>query len=124
MAKPAAQILLERYWEEVNNQGKVDLLPGLCADPITRHDPGQDTTLSHQEQIDRIKVGLEMGIKIDRVVTHADDEWVTSVWNMRSEAAVEGMTMCGIEVFKVEDGLLTHAWNTRYAEGHWLPFAG
>jgi hypothetical protein len=118
--KPAAQVLLERYWEEVNNEGDLELLRELCADPITRHDPDGDTTLSHQEQIDRLKIGLEMGIKIDRVVTHANDDWVTSVWNMHSEAGVDGMTMCGIEVFKVEDGLLAHAWNTPYAEGHWL----
>ena len=122
MTKPAAQILLERYWEECSNQGNLELVRELCADPITRHDPGGDSTLSHQEQIDRLRVGMDLGIRIDRVITHADEEWVTSVWNMESEKGAESMTMCGIEVFKVSDGVLTHAWNTPYAEGHWLPF--
>jgi hypothetical protein len=124
MDKPDAQVLLERYWEEVSNEGNLELLRELCADPITRHDPGGDTTLSHQEQIDRLQIGIDMGIQIDRVITHANDEWVTSVWNMYSEKGVDGMTMCGIEVFKVENGVLTHAWNTPYAEGHWLDFEG
>jgi hypothetical protein len=124
MTKPAAQTLLERYWEECSNQGNVELVRELCADPITRHDPGGESTLSHQEQIDRLRIGMELGIRIDRVITHANDEWVTSVWNMESETGTEGMTMCGIEVFKVEDGVLAHAWNTPYAEGHWLPFDG
>ncbi|MDW3217530.1 MAG: nuclear transport factor 2 family protein [Acidimicrobiales bacterium] len=122
--KPAAQILLERYWEDCSNQGNVELVRELCADPIIRHDPGGETELSHQDQIDRLKLGKEMGIRIDRVITHANDEWVTSVWNMESEKGVDGMTMCGIEVFKVEDGVLAHCWNTPYAEGHWSPHPG
>ena len=123
MTKPAALILLERYWEECSNQGNLELVRELCADPIIRHDPGgKETPLSHQDQIDRLKIGMDMGIKIDRVVTHANDEWVTSVWNMYSEAGVDGMEMCGIEVFRVVDGVLADAWNTPYAEGHWSPF--
>ena len=124
MSIPAAQILLERYWEECSNQGNVELVRELCADPIIRHDPGSETELSHQDQIDRLRLGNEMGIKIDRVITHANDEWVTSVWNMHSEHGVEGMTLCGIEVFRVEDSVLTHAWNTPYAEGQWNDFTG
>jgi len=124
MTKPAAQILLERYWEECSNQGNVELVRELCADPIIRHDPGSETQLSHQDQIDRLKLGMEMGIKIERVITHADDEWATSVWNMDSETGVEGMKMCGIEVFKVENGVLAHCWNTPYAEGHWNSYEG
>jgi hypothetical protein len=124
MTKPAAQILLERYWEECSNQGNVELVRELCADPIIRHDPGKETPLSHQEQIDRLKLGMQMGVQIERVITHANEEWVTSVWNMHSETGAEGMTLCGIEVFKVENGVLTHAWNTPYADGHWNEFEG
>ena len=46
MPKPAAQVLLERYWEEVNNLGKLELIRELCSDPITRHDPGGVTVLN------------------------------------------------------------------------------
>jgi len=120
MSKRAAQILLERYWEEVNNQGRLELVRELCADPIVRHDPkGQTTKLSHDEQIARIRFGLdEMGVHIDRVITHADDTFVTSVWNMQFTKK-GGTEMCGIEVFKVENGRLAHCWNTPYAEGQW-----
>jgi hypothetical protein len=34
------------------------------------------------------------------------------------------MELSGIEVFKVENGVLAHAWNTPYAQGHWSPFEG
>lgn len=118
--KPGAQILLERYWEEVNNQAQVERVRELCADPITRHDPdGKITLLSHDEQIARIRFGLdEMGVVIERVVTHANEEYVTSVWNLVMTKK-DGQKMCGIEVFQVVDGRLAHCWNTPYAEGHW-----
>ncbi len=124
MTKPAAQVLLERYWEECSNQGKVELVREFCADPIIRHDPNGETELSHDAQIERLQVGVEMGIKLDRVITHANDEWATSVWNMHSESGDENLTMCGIEVFKVENGVLAHCWNTPYAPGQWAAHEG
>ena len=119
MSKPHAQVVLERYWDEVNNQGKLELIRELCADPIVRHDPGKRTELTHDEQIARVKFGLdEMGVHITRVVTHASEDMVTSVWNMTSTRNPD-MKLCGIEVFKLEDGRLAHCWNTPYAEGEW-----
>ena len=74
MPKPAAQVLLERYWEEVNNQGNLELIRELCSDPITRHDPGGVTVLSHDEQIERVRDDIEQpGVQISRVITHADE---------------------------------------------------
>ena len=120
MGKPEAQVLLERYWDEVNNQGKLELIREVCADPIIRHDPeGQTTKLSHDEQIERVRGGLEqMGVVIERVITHADDTYVTSVWNMVATKA-NNLEMCGIEVFKVENGRLAECWNTPYGKGSW-----
>lgn len=61
MGKPAAQVLLERYWDEVNNEGKLELIRELCANPIVRHDPdGKLTELSHEEQIERVRGGIEV----------------------------------------------------------------
>jgi len=120
MGKPAAQVLLERYWDEVNNEGKLEHIRELCADPIVRHDPdGKVTKLSHDEQIERVRGGIEqMGVVIERVITHADETWVTSVWNMTATKH-DDLAMCGIEVFQVENGRLSHCWNTPYGQGHW-----
>jgi hypothetical protein len=120
MTKPIAQLLLERYWDEVNNEGRVELIREICADPIVRHDPkGETTKRSHDEQIARVRFGLdEMGVHIERVITHATDEWVTSVWNMKMTKK-DDLAMCGIEVFQVEDGRLAHCWNAPYGEGNW-----
>ena len=45
--KSRAQIVMERYWEEVNNQGQVELIRELCADP--RENPS-DLTLRPRER--------------------------------------------------------------------------
>ena len=84
--KSQAQILLERYWEEASNQGNYELVRELCANPIIRHDvDGGVTRLSHDEQIARVKMGVEdFGVHIDRVITHADDTYVTSIWETKS----------------------------------------
>ena len=121
--KPRAQVVMERYWEEVNNQGKLELIRELCADPITRHDPENVTTLTHDEQIARVRFGMEeMNVKISNVLVHADDRTVTGIWNMTMVADGKDMKMCGIEVFQLDDdGRLAHCWNTPYTEGHWGP---
>ncbi len=120
--KPRAQVVMERYWEEVNNQGKLELIRELCANPITRHDPGEKTTeLTHDEQIARVEFGIEkMGVKITNVIVHADDTTVTGVWNMTMKVEGKDVAMCGIEVFQLDaDGRLADCWNAPYGEGHW-----
>jgi hypothetical protein len=120
VSKSKAQILLERYWEEASNQGDYELIREICADPIIRHDPeGKTTKLSHEEQIARVKMVREdFGGHIERIITHSDDTYVTSVWEITSDKD-EAVNLCGIEVFKVEDGKLAHCWNTPYGNGKW-----
>ena len=66
MSKPQAQTLLERYWDECNNRAQFESIREVCADPITRHDPGKTQTLSHDEQIARVRFGVEeMGVWIE-----------------------------------------------------------
>ena len=75
MSKPRAQVVMERYWEEVNNQGKLELIRELCADPITRHDPEKVTQLSHDEQITRVQFGIEK-MNVESVSLSADGKSV------------------------------------------------
>lgn len=120
MTTPHAQILLERYWEEASNEGNYELVREICADPMVRHDPeGQTTELSHDDQIARLKMVREdLGIHITRVLTLCDGPYVTSVWEITSTTD-ENLKLCGIEVFKVENGRLAHCWNTPYGNGSW-----
>lgn len=110
--------LIHIYWDQVYNEMQVELVREVCADPIIRHDPHYITPLSHDEQIERILRNKPMAPLFTHRVLHADDEYVTSVWNMVSRDG-KNMQLCGIEVFRAKDGRFTDCWNSTYMKGLW-----
>ena len=110
--------LIEIYWDEVYNNGRTDLIREVCADPIIRHDPESVTPLSHDEQIERVERSLRIKPYFTHRVLHADERFVTSVWNMDSMEG-KGVKLCGIEVFEAENGRFTRCWNSTYKKGFW-----
>ncbi len=110
--------LIEIYWDEVYNNCRTDLIREVCADPIIRHDAGSITPLSHDEQIERVERSLRIKPYFTHRVLHADDRFVTSVWNMDSMDG-KGVKLCGIEVFEAENGHFTRCWNSTYMKGFW-----
>ncbi len=110
--------LIEIYWDEVYNNCRTELIREVCADPIIRHDAGSITPLSHDEQIERVERSLRIKPYFTHRVLHADDRFVTSVWNMDSMDG-KGVKLCGIEVFEAHDGRFTRCWNSTYMKGFW-----
>jgi len=118
MAVRTPRELIEIYWDEVYNNCRTDLIREVCADPIIRHDPESVTPLSHDEQIERVERSLRIKPYFTHRVLHADDRFVTSVWNMDSMDG-KGVKLCGIEVFEAENGRFTRCWNSTYMKGFW-----
>jgi len=110
--------LIEIYWDRVYNEMEVELIREVCADPIVRHDPLSVTPLSHEEQIERVLRTKPMRPFFTHHVLHADDHYVTSVWNMVSRDG-RNIELCGIEVFRAEGGRFTDCWNSTYMKGRW-----
>lgn len=110
--------LIQIYWDRVYNDLEAELIREICADPIVRHDAGSTTTLSHDEQIERVLRNAPMRPFFTHHVLHADERFVTSVWNMVSRDS-RNLELCGIEVFRAENGRLTDCWNSSYMKGHW-----
>jgi hypothetical protein len=110
--------LIQIYWDRVYNAMEVELVREVCADPILRHDPDSVTPLSHDEQIARILRNTPMRPYFTHQVLHADDTFVTSVWNMVSRDGKD-LKLCGIEVFRAENGRFTDCWNSTYMKGLW-----
>jgi Phosphotransferase enzyme family len=110
--------LIEIYWDEVYNNCRTDLIREVCADPIIRHDAESVTPLSHDEQIERVERSLRIKPYFTHRVLHADDRFVTSVWNMDSRNG-SGVKLCGIEVFEAHEGRFTRCWNSTYMKGFW-----
>lgn len=105
------------YWDRVYNELEVELIREICADPMVRHDAESVTSLSHDEQIERVLRNRKMRPYFTHHVLHADDRFVTSVWNMVSRDG-KNLELCGIEVFRAENGRLTDCWNSTYMKGH------
>jgi aminoglycoside phosphotransferase (APT) family kinase protein len=118
MAVRTPRELIEIYWDRVYNNMEVDLVREVCADPILRHDPAYVTPLTHDEQIARIRRIAPMRPLFTHQVLHADDTYVTSVWNMISRDGKD-YALCGIEVFRAENGRFTDCWNSTYMKGFW-----
>jgi aminoglycoside/choline kinase family phosphotransferase len=110
--------LIQIYWERVYNDMEVELVREICADPIVRHDPQSITSLSHDEQIERILRTRPLRPYFTHQVLHADASYVTSVWNMKSRDG-RNAELCGIEVFRAENGRFTDCWNSSYMKGRW-----
>jgi hypothetical protein len=112
--------LIELYWNEVWNKGRVELIPEICADPMIRHDVGRVTRMSHADQIARVRDGHDM---MKPAFTHevlvSDAEVASSVWNMTGHMHGEPIAICGIETFRVIDGRLAECWNSPYGKGLW-----
>ena len=51
----SAREIVRIYNEVLWNEMRTDLVAKICANPMVWHDPNKSTTLSHQEQIDRIE---------------------------------------------------------------------
>ena len=119
MAVRTPQELIELYWDEIWNKGKVELIREICADPMVRHEPGKIVRLSHDEQIARVKKTVD---SIHPQFTHevlvADGRHVSSAWNMRAQSEKVPF-MCGIETFRAENGRLTDCWNPPYGYALW-----
>lgn len=109
---------VRRYLDEIYHEGRVEVVREICADPLVRHDPGGTTTLSHQQQIDRISADLPRWQPwFTHEVLAGDDRHAVLIWNATGRTAER--TLSGIEVFQVIDGRITDVWNTPYSTEPW-----
>jgi len=131
--------LVSLYIEQVWNEGDMSAVRDFCADPYHRHDSGRLTTMSHDEQVDRVTEGRAIAtapdgtsLHFDSIILTGDDEYVTWAFNMTAplETALAAMDfpmektsttveMSGIEVFRVVDGRIAEVWNAPVGGGLW-----
>ncbi len=113
-----AVAVVRRYIVELYNDGNVDLVDEICGDPMARHSSDGVTRLSRTEQSDRIRKDLAAhDPKFTIVSLFGDDTHACLTWN--AERLSTGETLCGIEIFEVNDGVITDVWNSNYFKGTW-----
>ena len=112
-AREVVNLYVHTLWDDF----RPELVLDLCANPMIRHYCGERVELTHEEQISRIESVAEARYQFEDVVLHDDGTFVTHIWNATGD---EGRTKwSGIEVFKVENGLITEVWNGPYGEEPW-----
>ena len=115
--------VIER-WTEVWNEGRLEWIPDLVADPCLRHHPGSAEKFTVVDNVERVRPGRKRfpGVAFENVVLTADGEYVTSVYTMRwngADPAGAVVEAAGIEVFRVVDGRITETWNVEPGAGPW-----
>jgi predicted SnoaL-like aldol condensation-catalyzing enzyme len=109
--------IVHRYFEEIWNAGKVELIRTICTNPVLRHHPGRLVKLSHDQQIERIsKYRAENEPRFVAQIRICEGPYVTTVWNGYHNG---GRTTSAIEVFKVESGRISEVWNNTSEPGLW-----
>ena len=134
-----AQETVLAYFDRVYNQGDVDAIAEFCADPCIRHASGSATEMSIAQQIERSTHTVAEGIGPDgtrmsfaTALITGDDTNVCMLWNMTApqdcpfaerdlpfETVDDKIHMCGAEIFRLVDGLITEVWNPPAMAGHW-----
>ena len=115
---PSPVDIVDTYLRRVWNAGELDLLDQVCADTVIRHEAGKVDRMDRARQRKRI-AGLiaTRAPQFTDVVLHGDDRFVTSVWNLVGDGGA--WQLCGIEVFRIEDGRIAEVWNSAHLEGAW-----
>lgn len=110
--------VVQRYLFDLYNAQDLSVVDEICGDPMIRHNAGSTVALTRAEQAERIRKDLAAhNPKFSVVTLVGDDTHASLTWN--AERLTNGEKLCGIEIFKVTDGLITDVWNSNYFEGEW-----
>jgi SnoaL-like polyketide cyclase len=112
--------VLRRYQVEIWNQGEVEKLAEIVANPYRRHYPGKIEILTNAQLAERVRFyrrGLT-DVVFHSILEVADGPYVTTAWETLGTTR-KGQRLCtsGIEIFKVEGGLITDVWNGHAQDG-------
>ncbi|MEM7285949.1 MAG: nuclear transport factor 2 family protein [Actinomycetota bacterium] len=132
--------VVQSYFDRVYGDLDVEAIRELCADPYRRHEAGGEVhLLDHDHQLDRVRGVIAATTMPDGrtfsftpVLMNGDGEHVSVTFDMTAPAdspfvaaapdgAVVGeeIQLCGIEVFRIADGVITDVWNSSLMPGHW-----
>ena len=131
---------VQSYFDRVYGDLEVEAIRELCSDPYCRHEAGGEVhLLDHEQQLERIRgviaattVSDGRTFSFTPIVMSGDGDHVSVTFDMTApadspfvaaapEGAIVGdeLHLCGIEVFRVTDGVITDVWNSSLMPGHW-----
>ena len=118
---PAATV--DRYTEELYHRRNLDAIDELVAEPMIRHEPdGQRVVLSRAQVRDRIAAfhGQFRSMRFSTRVAVDDGRNVATAYEADLvDQDGEIHTICGVEIFTVENGEIVEVWNPPAGDGSW-----
>lgn len=134
-----AERTVQAYVDRVYNEGDVDALTAFCADPYTRHEAGSMVVMTHAQQLERVTRARDSGgaadgrsLSFSTVLVTSNGTDVCWLWDMTApadcsiarsdmpfEVVDDEIHMCGAEIFRVVDRLITEVWNPPPMPGRW-----
>jgi predicted SnoaL-like aldol condensation-catalyzing enzyme len=101
-------------WEQVWNEGRLDLASDCVAPVYTRHEPPGPRQVTPAEYAAEIAARQQERPNTHIVVyDHAisgDRVWVRWTWHWTNPATGQTNTQSGLQVYRVEDGKLAETW--------------
>ncbi|MFT7645276.1 MAG: hypothetical protein ACI8Y4_000004 [Candidatus Poriferisodalaceae bacterium] len=115
--------VVDRYTDELYHRRNLAVINELVAEPMVRHEPdGQRVVLTRAECIERI-AGFHADFRSMRFHTRKSVEDGSNVATAYEADLVDNdgevHTMCGLEIFTVENGMITEVWNPPAGSGSW-----
>jgi predicted SnoaL-like aldol condensation-catalyzing enzyme len=119
-----ARRVVQRWTNEVWNQGHVELVGELVHDPYLRHEADGSTHLfTLADSRERVVRGRQAwpDVRVDLVALVAEDEEVITHWVLRRTDPATGKpaTTTGMERFRVTGGKIAEVWTTPGFDGEW-----
>ncbi|MGY9072498.1 MAG: nuclear transport factor 2 family protein [Acidimicrobiales bacterium] len=115
--------IVDRYTEELYHQRNLSAIETLVAEPMVRHESdGQRLVLTRAQCAERIAAFHDQfrSMRFHTRQTVDDGVHVASAYEadlVDHEGNVH--TMCGLEMFKVVEGMISEVWNPPAGNGSW-----
>ncbi len=121
MAENENKLLIRRYYEEVLNQGRIDVLDAIARSDHVEHDPlpGQTQGLEgFKQRVNIIKTAFNPQFTLEHVIAEGDK--VAVMWTNRGTQLVEwfgvpatgkSVTAQGIDIHLIRDGRMAEHWD-------------
>lgn len=114
------------YFDEVWNNGRIELAPDCLCDTYVRHDPQGNRTLTRDEyvaEIARLRGQMpDVRYRIDDQLITTDRIWVRWQMTATNAATGEAVRVSALQVHRVEGGRLAETWSGPAVAGQdWEP---
>ena len=107
--------VVRAYWERVWNDGDVDAIDGLIADPYIRHTAAGSAVRDHKQvrkdMARYLRAVYKADVTVEDLAVSGDRVWSRLTLRGVNVETEETMVISWLHVARVVDGLIVEAWN-------------